>query len=619
MSGNRLYLLFLSAVLAAPASAQVLSNATLNGAYYFRYLGALTDPSYSARSFQGTLTFDGNGKYSVTGQGASAAVGGLKPRTAGDYYVSAGGVFYMTNPVDSSADPSFLFGGVGNGAIAASSTDTSFTDIFVAFPVSTAASNATLSGNYYVASLEFLNGDFSQTRDTFFPVTADGAGSLGNVTVKGTAQNLRSVATTQTSTGATYTVNANGTGTLNLPAPSGVSAANTLLAGNKVLYVSSDGNLFVAGSTTGYDMVIGVKAFSGSAPNTAFSGLYFTTLLENYAAGSEFDALYAAAGASNLLASQKLELMHQRLNYDGFYSYDYTAGLDFELAADGTFSGSSSLYGLGAGGNFLVGAGNATNYQLTLYVKARPLSGTGVFLHPHGIVNEANNIPFTAQVAPGEFVSAYGSGMSGQIATAGALPFPTTLGGVQVLVNGTAAPLYYVSPTRISFVVPFSVPDSLFRTVQINNSGTLSNIVEVFNGLTSPGFFTLTQDGLGNGAIRHADYSVVNGANPAKPGETVLMFLSGLGGVNSTVAAGAAAPGTSPFATLLNDVEVYIGGEFSPISYAGLAPTLAGLYQLNVTMPSTVATGNQPIEIYTIDDLGFINGYNYQASIPVGR
>src|SRR5262249_8999606 len=83
-----------------PASAQLLSNATLNGAYYFRYLGALTEPRDSPRSFQGTVTFDGNGTYTITGQGASPVTGGLKPLSTGDYYVASNGIFYMKNPVD---------------------------------------------------------------------------------------------------------------------------------------------------------------------------------------------------------------------------------------------------------------------------------------------------------------------------------------------------------------------------------------------------------------------------------------------------------------------------------------------------------------------------------------
>src|SRR5262245_28519351 len=218
------FILLLAAATIAPASAQLLSSSTLNGAYYFRYLGANTDPSDSARSFQGTITFDGAGKYTVTGQGNAAIIGGLKPATSGIYYVSSNGLFYMTNPVDSSGE-TFLWGGVGDGAIVASSTDTFHCDIFVALPVSTSASYATLTATYNVAHLEFLNGDFSQSRDTFFTIAANGSGSLGNVTVKGTSQNLRSAATSQTSSAATYTVTATGTGTLNFPAPEGLSAA----------------------------------------------------------------------------------------------------------------------------------------------------------------------------------------------------------------------------------------------------------------------------------------------------------------------------------------------------------------------------------------------------------
>jgi uncharacterized protein (TIGR03437 family) len=337
-------------------------------------------------------------------------------------------------------------------------------------------------------------------------------------------------------------------------------------------------------------------------------------LLENLAAGSSADALYGAEGASNLLGAQSLELLHQRTNYDGVFSYDYSYGLTFQLAADGTFSGTSSFYGLGAGGNFLIGAGNGTNYQLTLYVKARTVSGTGVFLNPQAIVNAANNIPFTAQVAPGEFVSAYGSGLAGQTAVADSLPFPTTLGNVQVLVNGTAAPLYYVSPTLVSFVVPYTSPDDgSVLSIQVNNAGTQSNVAQVYSGQTSPGIFTLPPGGIGAGAILHSDFTVVSSTSPAKPGETVAIFLTGLGKVNSTVAAGAAGPSTAPFAPVVNDLDVYLGNTLSQVGYAGLAPTLAGLYQLNVTIPATLDTGNQPIEILTVD------GDNYQATIAIGR
>ena len=60
---------------------------------------------------------------------------------------------------------------------------------------------------------------------------------------------------------------------------------------------------------------------------------------------------------------------------------------------------------------------------------------------------------------------------------------------------------------------------------------------------TAPGVFSLSANGLGDGAIRHADSSLVNQANPAMPGEIVQVYLTGLGAVNPPVPDGTAAPG----------------------------------------------------------------------------
>src|SRR5205823_5035419 len=129
-----------------------------------------------------------------------------------------------------------------------------------AAPVSTANSAANLSGTYNVAGMEFLGGNFTQTRNALFSISADGKGALGDVTVRGTAQSLKDAPTVQTSAAATYTVTPNGTGTLVLPAPAGVTATNTLISGSKVLYAAADGSFFIAGGATTYDMIIGAKA-----------------------------------------------------------------------------------------------------------------------------------------------------------------------------------------------------------------------------------------------------------------------------------------------------------------------------------------------------------------------
>jgi uncharacterized protein (TIGR03437 family) len=211
--------------------------------------------------------------------------------------------------------------------------------------------------------------------------------------------------------------------------------------------------------------------------------------------------------------------------------------------------------------------------------------------------------------------------MAAQTAIAGSPPFPPTLGGVTVTVNGVAAPLYYVSPTQISGVVPYSTPtDDSFLNVQVNNFGTLSNVVQVYSGYASPGIFTVPPGGIGNGAILHADYSVVTSAKPAKVGDTVLIFVSGLGPVTPAVAAGAAAP-TNPLSQVpANYIAVNIDNQPALVPYAGLAPGLAGLYQLNVTIPSGVNTGNVDVEILVGSPAtDYFSADYYIATIPIGQ
>jgi len=368
---------------------------------------------------------------------------------------------------------------------------------------------------------------------------------------------------------------------------------------------------------------VGVKALSGGSSSNPLSGIYFTGLLENDAS-TNGNGVYSSEGATNEVSST-VELAHERANLAGSSGFDSTySDSGFGFKSDGTASFNLTQYAAGAGGSFVIGAGNGGNYQLTLYVKAAALSGTGVFLNPMATVNAANNIPFTAQVSPGELITLGGTGLySGQLLVASALPFPATLGGVQVTVswtgaNGAAAsaamPLYYVSPTAIAAIVPYNVPtDGSFLSFQVNNNGSQSNMVQSYSGTTQPGVFTLPPGGVGNGAILHADFTVVSASSPAKIGETVQIFLTGLGPVNSTVAAGAAGP-TSPPALVTNSVDVGVAGGQGRVSYQGLAPQLAGLYQLNVTIPAGVTTGSSVVlEISTVD------ADNVQAVIPIAK
>jgi uncharacterized protein (TIGR03437 family) len=610
------WILILAAV-ALPASAQ-LGNSSLQGAFNFRYVGATASCDCPVSAI-GSLTFDGAGKFTVTAQGSFVGSSGgasqtLTPATSGTYTVFSSGSLYMTNPFAPAASGTLLYGGVAQGSIVvASSTESNNLDMFVAMPAATSGSNAVLTGTYNVGSLEFAGGSIGSTRNTFFNMAADGKGGLGNVAIKGSSIPLGNTPTTQTSSGATYSVTANGSGTMTFPPPSGVAAANQLLSGAKNLYVSQDGSLFIAGTPNGYEMVIGIKAMQPPVPNPPISGQYFLSELEYNSVPGDFQGVYGYYGATSELGDKAAtELAHFRINSDISSPYDFTTTYNYNF--DSTGVDSTSIFAAGGNGNLFLYAGAAGDYLLSLGVRLQPITGTGVFLSPVGVVNAATYAPFTAQLSPGELITLFGSGMApaGTLATASA-PFPNTLAGVGVTINNTPAPVYVVTPTQISCLVPYSLDptQTSIAQVQVSNNGTLSNVVTEYLGATSPGVFTNSQNGLGPGAILHANFTPVNASSPATAGETVLIYVTGLGAVAPAVPAGAPAP-SNPLSKTVNTTYVYVDGLQADVLYSGLAPGFAGLYQLNVTIPTKVSAGKA---VYL--EIDGLDAVTLQAQIPI--
>jgi uncharacterized protein (TIGR03437 family) len=259
-----------------------------------------------------------------------------------------------------------------------------------------------------------------------------------------------------------------------------------------------------------------------------------------------------------------------------------------------------------------IGSGIGPYLGINVALPAPSFSGSGVYLNPAGIVNTASFAPFTAGIAPGDFISLFGTNLAppGTATTAYTVPFPTTAGlnGVQVTVNGYPAPVQFVSPGQISAIVPYNVGSSIAR-IQVNNNGVLSNVVTTFVNLTAPGVFTVPPGGVGYGAVLHGDYSLVTAQNPAQVNETVSVYLTGLGTTNPVILDGSAGPASSQ---TNNTIAVYIGGVAATVGYSGLAPQLAGLYQLNVTVPSGVTAGDNTLEIVGPDSDAA------EALIPIG-
>ncbi len=583
-----------------------VSNASVSGSYYFRHVLLVTDASgATATTSAGTITFNGTGGFTcvaqqLVGSAAPVALSGC----SGTYNVKSGGVMTLTNPDRAGAT---LNARLGVGAIVGASTEAGPTvyDLFLAIPVAaTGATNAKLTGAYYVSSLEYP-GSITNVRNTNFRITANGSGLFTESAVFGQARNLNNRLLTQTLPPITYSVASDSTGTVTFPLASGNNEVTQLISGTKNIYVSADGNYFIGGSMTAgsHGMVVGVKA----ANSSSWSGFYYSASLR-----LDVDRLRYTSTTSAVNATTSGAVFGRRTRQsDGLF--DTSALITHSLGADGSgaFTSTTGRVNVSASGNAFSTSGVDTldsfTYELSFGVRMPTMTGAGVFIDPQRVLNGAS-FALGYPVSPGGFVTLFGSGLGPQTAAvAKTLPFPTTLGGVTVTVNGKLAPLYLVSSGQISLVVPYSTTGNT-ATIVVTN-GTASNTVEVPLALTAPGIFSLTQNGIGDGAILHANYSVVNDANPASVGEVVQVFLSGMGAVTPSVIEGAAAP-TATLTNVVSPVAVTIGGKPAEVSFNGLAPGLAGLYQLNVKVPS-VPQGVNSLAVQTVE--GFTDMVNIRV------
>jgi uncharacterized protein (TIGR03437 family) len=206
----------------------------------------------------------------------------------------------------------------------------------------------------------------------------------------------------------------------------------------------------------------------------------------------------------------------------------------------------------------------------------------------------------------GQYGAIYGSGLSNNTRTWNANtdftggvtagnPLPTSLDGVSVTVNGLAASVFSISPTQINFIAPTGLTGGTHASVVVNNGGTSSSAFTGSNiaSQASPSFFYY---GAGTtiypAAVRLSDGklvgdpAVLGGTEKALPNDTLIMFGNGLtaepGGVIATVA-GFSGPVTITGTSGANS--------FTAVSVAA-ALVYAGEFQINVTLPANIPSGN---------------------------
>lgn len=210
-----------------------------------------------------------------------------------------------------------------------------------------------------------------------------------------------------------------------------------------------------------------------------------------------------------------------------------------------------------------------------------------------GVVNAASNS--AGALAPYALVSLYGSALAYSKRAVSAEDIrgnqlPTVLDGVRVLVENMPAPLYYVSPEQINFLVPYIV-GSRFPTeisVIVTRDGMSGPVVRVALREAAPALFQL--DAETPVAVRGRDWSLIRKESPAKPAEHVILWATGLGRTQPAVAYpelprdAAWIANRQQFQVLLDGVPV----DASRILYVGVTPGYAGLYQVNLLLPENL-------------------------------
>ncbi len=221
-----------------------------------------------------------------------------------------------------------------------------------------------------------------------------------------------------------------------------------------------------------------------------------------------------------------------------------------------------------------------------------------------GIVEAATFKLHPNPVAPGSIVAIFGTNLTnGSSADHSAFgadgKLLTELAGAQVTFNGFRAPLYAAfagALSQLNVQVPFEVAGAASASVQVTVAGQSSVPRTVFLDAVSPNIFMVLAAGPTQGAILNASDAAlaapagsIPGARPARRGQDILViFCNGLGAVTPPLATGA--PANSH--TTVQPVTVLIDGVNVTPDFAGLTPTLVGLYQVNVRLPASTRTGN---------------------------
>ncbi len=266
-------------------------------------------------------------------------------------------------------------------------------------------------------------------------------------------------------------------------------------------------------------------------------------------------------------------------------------------------------------GSVTITSNAANNSQISVPVVYQAEAANTPLIYSGGVTNIGN---FAAgNVSPGEILTIFGDQLvpagAGLTQNSGPPPLATTLDTVQVLVNGTPAPLFFTftPPDQVAFQLPYEVPVGQVASIQVVLNGTPGNLRPVNVVATAP--TELISGGYSIAVDASTNNSLVLPTHPAKVGDTLTIYCEAFGQTSPPAVTGAAASSTT--LEEIQNVTVTFGGGFSgnevtaTAAFAGLTPTAVGLYQVNVTIPSGVPISNMVPIVINLNGAASNSGY----------
>ncbi|MCU1259889.1 MAG: repeat containing protein [Bryobacterales bacterium] len=224
-------------------------------------------------------------------------------------------------------------------------------------------------------------------------------------------------------------------------------------------------------------------------------------------------------------------------------------------------------------------------------IYAQPVIGTG------GIVNAASyaysGLP-NSGIAQGSLFLVFGSGLGPSTLDLASVPLSSSFGGTSltVTVNGvtTQPVIAYTSAGQVEAVLPSSAPaGSGILTVTYNGQTSATAPIQVVT--SSFGIFAVNQAGSGPGIITNASYSIAGLSTAANPGQTYIIWGTGLGPiVSGSDANGGGTLGSIP-------VQVLVGGSTAAVSGYARSSCCGGLDQIAFVVPTAVTGCRVPVAV----------------------